>query len=180
MSETTQQIPAVHRRSFLQGALAIGAGAALGPFGALGQRMAGAVPGGRGVNDDAAGYGPLLPAKDQTTGLELLLLPRGFEYMSFGWTNDPMSDGTRTPGSHDGMGAFRVGDRVHLVRNHERGAGTPFGPPALSYNAAAGWRHDDSRLRSRCRQAHRQLAQRGRHHPKLCRRAHAGGHVADV
>lgn len=128
----------VDRRSFLQGALAVGAGAALGPFGAVGQRAAGAAPRSPGALDDAdAGYGPLYPTRDQTTGLELLRLPRGFEYVSFGWTNDPMSDGSRTPGSHDGMAAFRVGDRVNLVRNHERGTGTPFGPPAPTYDRRA-------------------------------------------
>ncbi|MGH9179877.1 MAG: alkaline phosphatase PhoX, partial [Acidimicrobiales bacterium] len=83
-------------------------------------------------------YGPLVPARDHTTGLELLLLPRGFEYLSFGWTNDLMGDGVPTPGSHDGMAAFRIDDGVHLVRNHERGAGSPFGPPALAYDAGAG------------------------------------------
>ena len=120
----------VDRRSFLQGALAFGAGAALGPFGAVGQRVAGAAPGGLGALDADAGYGPLYPTRDQTTGLELLRLPRGFEYVSFGWTNDPMSDGTPTPGSHDGMAAFSFGrGRYRLVRNHEiNGPGPAFGP----------------------------------------------------
>jgi hypothetical protein len=31
------------------------------------------------------GYGPLYPTRDETTGLELLMLPRGFKYLSFGW-----------------------------------------------------------------------------------------------
>ena len=91
-------------------------------------------PGQNGKRPTGAGYGPLLPVRDQTTGLELLLLPQGFEYLSFGWTNDLMTDGTPTPGSHDGMAAFRIGDVVHLVRNHERGAGIPFAPPALVYD----------------------------------------------
>ncbi|MGH9286274.1 MAG: alkaline phosphatase PhoX, partial [Acidimicrobiales bacterium] len=55
------------------------------------------------------------------TGLPLLMLPRGFEYTSYGWARDPMSDGRPTPSSHDAMAAFRDGDRVRLVRNHERG-----------------------------------------------------------
>jgi uncharacterized protein len=75
--------------------------------------------------------------RDQTTGLELLLLPRGFEYLSFGWRNDPMSDGAPTPGSHDGMAAFRDGDLVRLVRNHERGTGTPFAGADHTYDPAA-------------------------------------------
>jgi len=82
-------------------------------------------------------FGPLRPAKDQTTGLELLMLPRGFEYLSYGWRNEPMSDGTATPSSHDGMAAFRAGDRVRLVRNHERGAGTPFASADRTYDPAA-------------------------------------------
>lgn len=127
------------RRGFLKGMLATGAGMAIGPFGALGQRTVAARPGdASGPVFGDAGYGPLRPARDHTTGLELLLLPRGFEYLSLGWTNDPMSDGTPTPGSHDGMAAFRIGDRVHLVRNHERGRGTPFAGPALTYDGAAG------------------------------------------
>jgi secreted PhoX family phosphatase len=126
------------RRSFLRGALALGAGAAVGPFGALGRRLASAAPSGMpALLAESAGYGPLAPVRDHTTGLELLLLPRGFEYLSFGWTGDPMGDGVPTPGSHDGMAAFGVGSLVHLVRNHERGTGTPFGPSALAYDTGA-------------------------------------------
>ena len=130
---------AVGRRAFLKGAAAAGAGAALaGPFSALAARAAGAQVPDRGSNRGRnGGYGPLFPARDDTTGLELLLLPRGFEYMSFGWTNDPMSDGVPTPGAHDGMAAFRDGDLVRLVRNHERGAGRPFGSVAATYDPAA-------------------------------------------
>jgi uncharacterized protein len=131
----------VNRRSFLRGALATGAGAAFsGPIAALAARAAGAAPGntyGKNGNKDDAGYGPLVPARDATTGLELLLLPRGFEYVSFGWRNDPMSDGRPTPGAHDGMAAFRGGDSVHLVRNHEQSEGTPFAGPGHVYDSAA-------------------------------------------
>jgi uncharacterized protein len=125
----------VDRRRLLQGALALGAGAALGPFGALGDRVAHAANSlGRGGRTADGGYGPIAPVKDQTTGLELLLLPRGFEYLSFGWTNDRMSDGRPTPSNHDGMAAFRHGDRVHLVRNHEKGNGAPFAAPSATYD----------------------------------------------
>lgn len=83
------------------------------------------------------GYGPLVPVADETTGLPLLMLPEGFRYVSFGWTGDPLSNGTPTPGSHDGMAAFRTGGhRVSLVRNHERGTGTPFS--GACYDALAG------------------------------------------
>jgi len=110
--------PAPSRRSFLRsGLLGAGALALSSPFTALGARAASAAP----VRSGTGGYGPLRPTLDQTTGLPLLLLPRGFEYSSFGWTGDPMVDGTPTPSNHDGMGAFRVNGKVHLVRNHEKG-----------------------------------------------------------
>ena len=108
---------ALSRRHFL--ASAAGAAAMLGgPFAALQARAA---QGPKGRNADSPDYGPLAPVRDQATGLPLLSLPRGFEYISFGWTGDEMDDGLRTPSSHDGMAAFRLGDAIHLVRNHERG-----------------------------------------------------------
>ncbi|HEX7277508.1 MAG TPA: alkaline phosphatase PhoX [Acidimicrobiales bacterium] len=141
MTDTTEHLDLhlpLNRRSFLRGALATGAGAALaGPFGALAARSAGADPGSGQGQPTGLGYGPLRPVRDATTGLELLLLPRGFEYMSFGWRNDPMSDGIATPSSHDGMAAFRRGDLVHLVRNHERDGGVPFAGPDRVYDGAA-------------------------------------------
>ena len=125
------------RRAFLQGAAAAGAGVLLGgPFSALAARSASAAPA-RPRKSAGAGYGRLRPTRDQTTGLELLLLPRGFEYMSFGWTGEPMGDGVATPGRHDGMAAFRDGARVRLVRNHERDPGTPFAAPVSTYDPTA-------------------------------------------
>jgi secreted PhoX family phosphatase len=127
--------PSFGRRNFFRSSLAVGAGLALaGPFGALGSKVAEARPG-RPRGD--GGYGPLYPVRDDTTGLPLLLLPRGFEYLSYGWTNDPMSDGAPTPSSHDGMAAFRDGSLVRMVRNHERGTGRPFGPATSTYDPAA-------------------------------------------
>jgi hypothetical protein len=76
-------------------------------------------------------------ALDETTGLPLLKLPEGFRYASFGWAGDIMADGRRTPGKHDGMGAFDAGrGRVRLVRNHEEVAGRPFS--GASYDPTAG------------------------------------------
>lgn len=123
------------RRSFLRStaALAAGAAAASIPFEALAARTAAAAP---AKFDFGVGYGPLSPVRDLATGLELLQLPRGFEYISHGWTNDIMGDGVATPSAHDGMGAYRYGDLVHLVRNHERGAAPAFTEPA--YNPEAG------------------------------------------
>ena len=63
----------------------------------------------------------LRPVPDGTTGVPLLKLPPDFRYVSHGWRRDPMDDGNRVPGLHDGMGAFVQDDgrTVILVRNHE-------------------------------------------------------------
>jgi secreted PhoX family phosphatase len=83
------------------------------------------------------GYGPLVETLDDATGLPLLKLPDGFRYVSFGWAGDVMADGRRTPGKHDGMGAFASGlGRVRLVRNHEEEIGRPFS--GASYDPTAG------------------------------------------
>ena len=72
-------------------------------------------------------YGPLAPVRDRITGLELLKLPRGFQYQSFGWTGEMLDDGTPTPAAHDGMAVVQaVSDRMRtlvLIRNHEGGVG---------------------------------------------------------
>ena len=124
------------RRSFLKSA-AVTATAAV-PLTAFMQRAALAQDHQRGVRrGQTAGYGPLFPTPDQTTGLPLLLLPEGFKYLSFGWTGDLLDGGQPTPNMHDGMAAFAAGrGRVRLVRNHEAGAGVPFS--ASAYNPAAG------------------------------------------
>lgn len=133
---TKELDPGLARRSFLKRGLTTAAVlAALGPLEALGARTAGAAP--MAKRPASPDYGPLYPVKDHTTGLELLALPKGFEYLSHGWTGDLMSDGVPTPGSHDGMAAFRRSDgKIALVRNHERGGyGGAFTSPA--YNPAA-------------------------------------------
>ncbi|MFP5369809.1 MAG: alkaline phosphatase PhoX, partial [Actinomycetes bacterium] len=78
--------------------------------------------------------------RDAATGLALLELPKGFEYVTGSWTNDPMTGGTgRVPSTHDGMAAFSTpGGLVTLVRNHERGSGVPFGGPAYNGSASGG------------------------------------------
>ncbi|MFC7716594.1 hypothetical protein [Nonomuraea recticatena] len=83
----------IDRRGFLRAA-AIGMVAG-GPLAALSARTADAsTMVKRAFSPD---YGPLSPVKDHTTGLELLKLPRGFEYLTHGWTGDLMSDGRPTP-----------------------------------------------------------------------------------
>lgn len=66
-------------------------------------------------------YGALKRARDQN-GVEVLALPDGFEYVTFGKSGQVMSDGFVTPRNHDGMTCFPVSkDTVRLIRNHEIG-----------------------------------------------------------
>lgn len=124
--------PRLSRRDFLRASAAAGALAAspLSPFEAL-------AAGGSG--GAAVGFGPIAPTPDETTGAPLLELPAGFRLVSGGWTGDPLEDGAPTPSNHDGIGCFR-GRRgsLVLVRNHERGAGTPIPGSAPIYDPAAG------------------------------------------
>jgi uncharacterized protein len=122
------------RRSFLTGAVM---GAAAIPFNALHARAQ--VPGNAVGRGKTSGYGPLFEVKDETTGLPLLLLPRGFRYISFGWTGDPLASGLPTPGAHDGMATFWAPKgRTRIVRNHELGTGSPFTSTAYDLAAAGG------------------------------------------
>ncbi len=125
------------RRNVLIGS-GLAALAALGPLEALGARSAGAAPMRKTPASDV--YGKLGPVKDETTGLELLWLPRGFRYISHGWTGDTMANGNPTPNMHDGMAAFRGdGPTMTLVRNHERsGYAGAFTTPAYDPAAAGG------------------------------------------
>jgi uncharacterized protein len=119
------------RRTFLKGSAALAGATAVTGFETLGRApFLGAAP------SPDAGYGPLFPARDHTTGQELIALPRGFEYLTFGRTGEVMDDGIATPGAHDGMAAFRDGDLVRLVRNHENGAGPAFAS-GMTYDAGA-------------------------------------------
>ena len=145
MTQTTIN-DGIDRRSFLRRSAGAAAGLAIAHrLDLLGNRAASAaaataprVSAAAGGVRGAAGYGPLHPTKDQATGLELLMLPRGFEYVSFGWTGDLMDDGKPTPGAHDGMAAFRGADgRVHLVRNHERGGTSGAFATGMTYNPLA-------------------------------------------
>ena len=166
------------RRSFLMGAAAT---AAI-PFSALNARVH-AQGRGRGQARGqirGVGYGPLVPALDETTGLPLLALPEGFRYLSFGWTGDIMTNGQPTPGAHDGMAAIHWrGHSVRLVRNHELGGGTAVQRRAL--RPAGRRRHDDARVRQQSAgEVVEHARQLERHHPQLRRRSDAVGLVADV
>lgn len=91
-----------------------------------------------GIVRDVPAYGPLCPAVDATTGLQLFQLPEGFRYVSFGWAGDPLEGGGLTPTAHDGMAAFAGPDGlVHLVRNHELDPGPAF-DSARAYDAGGG------------------------------------------
>ncbi|NND75268.1 MAG: DUF839 domain-containing protein [Ilumatobacter sp.] len=118
----------MNRRRFIQtSALAAAGTAALaGPFEGL---VAHAAKGGSGRK---ALLGPLSAKRDLRDGVVRLGLPDGYTYRSFGVAGDVMSDGAVTPGSQDGMAAFR-GPRgtIRVVRNHEvRGHEAVMGTPA--------------------------------------------------
>jgi uncharacterized protein len=120
------------RRGFVGGAARFAASLLLAPHARLLAQAVGAPPG--------PGYGPLKPVRDLNTGLNLLALPEGFSYVTFGWHREPMADGAPTPGAHDGMGVVgQLRDRVTLVRNHEVVSDTgAFGPASLHYDPACG------------------------------------------
>ncbi|MGI9220351.1 MAG: alkaline phosphatase PhoX [Woeseiaceae bacterium] len=70
---------------------------------------------------EASPLGPLRPDPDR-----ILDLPEGFSYKIVSRAGDPMSDGMRTPGYHDGMAAFAgENGRVILICNHELGPEDP-------------------------------------------------------
>lgn len=86
------------------------------------------------------GYGKLRQVEDLRDGKVRLLLPSGFRYRSFNAMGSPLSDGTATPGKHDGMAAFKTlkGQAV-LVRNHEVfGPVGAFGDKGKAYDPMAG------------------------------------------
>ncbi|MGH7306493.1 MAG: alkaline phosphatase PhoX [Candidatus Rokuibacteriota bacterium] len=139
---SSQPSSPLDRRAFLKTGTAVAAGIGIAtPFHALRARADQRRDHGRDRERSCgADYGPLAPVKDATTGLPLLLLPAGFEYLTFGWTGDVLADGkTLTPSSHDGMAAFQARHGlVRLVRNHEIASSAGAFAPALAYDPAAG------------------------------------------
>jgi uncharacterized protein len=128
---------AVSRRRFIAATGALAGAAAVGaPGAALADRGSR-----RKQGRQQSGYGALNPVADGTTGEELLALPEGFSYRSFGREGEPMSNGKPTPGAHDGMATFPHPSRrdwVLIVRNHEQNDGDPFVSPAYAPDAAGG------------------------------------------
>jgi secreted PhoX family phosphatase len=126
--------PHINRRGFLAGSASL-----VAVLGALHARRAATAT--RESRFVPGPYGPLRPVKDLETGLPLIYLPEGFEYRTYSWTGDAMSDGSLTPSAHDGMGvvASRKVDgeqEITLVRNHERWIANPILAPAR-YDTAA-------------------------------------------
>jgi secreted PhoX family phosphatase len=133
------------RRQVLKGSAAAVAMGTIGSLGALYSRQAHAATASTRLSPVLSRYGPLAPVADRTTGLPLLQLPRGFNYRSFGWSGDRMDDGQPCPDRHDGMAVVSVrkpgwknrgrghglGLEYVLIRNHERGAGTPIQAPGM-------------------------------------------------
>src|SRR5690606_2709342 len=114
---------AIHRRTFVKA----GAASALSlAFAAFSARRAEARWGRHYHRNRMCpdGYGPLSPVKDMATGLPLIALPKGFRYLSYGWTGQIQSDKRPTPRGHDGMAVVsQRGPLLALVRNHELSAG---------------------------------------------------------
>ncbi len=71
------------------------------------------------TNLRSTGYGELVPTATKNTGETYMALPKGFEYNVIGKVNTPLTDGRPTPRAHDGMGTFKVGKELRIVRNHE-------------------------------------------------------------
>jgi secreted PhoX family phosphatase len=91
---------------------------------------------------DGEGYGRLQRVRDQR-GREILALPAGFSYVTFGDIGSTMSDGNPTPLALDGMAAFPGPDgAVRLIRNHEDrnrpGAGSVRGDASKRYDPQGG------------------------------------------
>jgi secreted PhoX family phosphatase len=109
------------RRAFLKG---LSATALAASFQNLGRELAAGIPGREIVERSRRPFSEerwqLRPTPDLVTGEEFLELPEGFEYVTYGWTNQPLEDGAPTPSDHDGMAVIsEQGDELVLCRNHE-------------------------------------------------------------
>lgn len=108
--------PVINRRDFMKGSSAVAASTA---FAAMAANRANAVS--LPFTED---YGLLSPVADKATGLYLIALPAGFEYISYGWTGQIQNDGNPTPTDHDGMAVVAArGNTISIVRNYEQSEG---------------------------------------------------------
>src|SRR5262245_13176456 len=106
----------------------------------------------------ASPYGEPVPTPDNATGLSLIKLPPGFEYWSFSWMGDPLSDGYYTPRMHDGMAVVKTlesSGKLIICRNHEVDqASPPFATGAIQYGNGGGgnvnliWNTNTQRIES--------------------------------
>lgn len=122
------------RRAFLRAGLLAAGGAGLGFAAYRGLWNRGQPPPAHPL------LGPLRLARDESSGLPLLMLPEGFRYWSFGWAGQAMGDGVPTPGRADGMGVVATAEGgVTLIRNHEmRGSSGAFGNPETAWDNTGG------------------------------------------
>ena len=117
--------PVINRRQFVKGGSTVAASTAFAALAA--NANAGHIP----YSND---YGPLTVKDDKATGLPLLALPEGFEYISYGWTGQLQCCGSPTPTDHDGMAVVAVEhEKVIMVRNHELSLGES-SPSSPAYN----------------------------------------------
>jgi uncharacterized repeat protein (TIGR03803 family) len=84
--------------------------------------------------------GALFPTNDQTTGLPLLMLPKGYRYRSMAWAGEKLNDGYQSPAACDGMGVVAEQDGiVTLIRNHElRGSSGAIGDAGNAWDNTGG------------------------------------------
>jgi secreted PhoX family phosphatase len=125
----------VSRRALLRGS---GRLAGLGLVASSGVAFASLVGKSAGAVCVSPDYGSFEVTPDEATGLPLLKLPKGFRYKSYGWSGDPLVDGTPTPRRHDGMGVVMANERyVVLVRNHEQDRRSDENPRFASFASAS-------------------------------------------
>src|SRR5262245_24048435 len=131
--EKTSSSAKIDRRSLLRHGAAIAAAVTLPN---LMSRQA------KALGPIASPYGAPVPTADENTGLDLLQLPPGFKYWSFGWTGDPLHDGHVTPALHDGMTIAKNvgpnGSRFLLIRNHEVAEAAAFANGPIRYSPMGG------------------------------------------
>jgi secreted PhoX family phosphatase len=81
-------------------------------------------------------YGALRAKTADNADEVLLLLPPDFRYTVVARARGSLDDGNPAPRLPDGMAAFRVGNELRIVRNHEiKSAGMPLSPGPWSYDA---------------------------------------------